>query len=122
MHLYYQNATDLPSLLEPRLKESGFDRIDVSNSTDMKFAGLGPLLSTFGPLLKNPASNPDATLITLFMTEANLPEAATRFEMNTKGMNILEVARFLPHRFSQPDPSDPVTLQPLLSKDPVRRF
>ena len=121
IHLYCQKATDQPSVLEPRLKESGFDRIDVSNIADEKYKSLEPLLSTFGRLLKSPASNPDATLINIFMDEANLPEEATSFDINALSTSMQKVARFLPHRFSQPDPSDPATLRPLFSTDPVRR-
>ena len=121
MQIYCLNATDLPSVLEPRLKERGFDRIDVSNIADEKYKSLVPLLSTFGPLLKSPASNPHATLITLFTTGANLPEEATDLDINDLRTNMQETARILPHRFSQPDPSDPATLRPLLSTDPVRR-
>ena len=121
MHLYCRDATDLPSLLEPRLKEHGFDRIDVSNIAYEDYEKLETSISNFGPLLKSPASNPHATLITLFMTGANLLEEAADFEMNTKGKNLLEMARFLPHRFTQPDLKDFGSLRPLVSTDSVRR-
>ena len=122
MDLYCRDATDLPSLLEPRLKESGFDRIDISNIAYEDYKSLETSILEFGPLLKSPASNPHATLITLFMTGANLPEEAAGFEMNTKWTNLLEMKRFLPHRFSQSDPKEPATMRPLVSKDPVRRY
>ena len=120
MHLYCREATDLPSLLEPRLKASGFDRIDISNIAYEDYKSLETSISKFGPLLKSPASNPHATLITLFTTGANLPEEAADYEMNTKWTNLREMARFLPHRFCQPDPKDSRTMRPLVSTDPVR--
>ena len=48
--------------------ERSFDRIEVSNVADLCFLGLEKTLESFGPLLKRPAVNPHATLITLLMT------------------------------------------------------
>lgn len=48
--------------------ERYFDRIEVSNVADLCFLGLEKTLRSFGPLLKHPAVNPHATLITMFMT------------------------------------------------------
>ena len=123
MHLYCLNATELPSVLEPRLKESAFDRIEVSNIADENYIGLDKSLSKFGPLLKSPTSNPHATLITLFMNAAHLAEQASGLDINMRRTNMLKVSQFLPYRLSQqPDPKDPAALRSLAAMDLVRDY
>lgn len=64
------DARKLPPALADSRKKHGltrFDRIDVSNITDLCWVGLPDTLSLLGPLLKLPSENPHATLLSLFL-------------------------------------------------------
>ncbi|KAJ1324714.1 DUF4470 domain-containing protein [Microdochium nivale] len=63
-HLLQVNAIELPSLIG---SSELFDRIEVSNISDCRYAGPHLTVGVMGPLLKSVATNPHATLITLFM-------------------------------------------------------
>lgn len=123
MHLYCLDATKLPLVLEPRLKQSGFDRIEVANIADEDYIGLDASLSTFGPLLKSPMSNPHATLITLIMNTVNQAARDLVLDVDIQNTYIPKVTQFLGYRPSQKaDLNDPETLRFLTAIDLVRDY
>ena len=85
--LYSLDAATLPSTFSVQVQTMGFDRIEVSNIADEGFLGLLRTLQTFGPLLKRPNHNPNASLITLFL---NACEIADREMGNDANKAILE--------------------------------
>ena len=123
MHLYCVDATELPSVLEARLKQSAFDRIEVANIADENYIGLDASLSIFGPLLKSPTSNPHATLITLFMNTVHQAAQDIVRDIDIIGTYIPMVTQFLGFRPSQePDLNDPAVLRSLTAIDLVRDY
>ncbi|TVY40387.1 hypothetical protein LSUB1_G002857 [Lachnellula subtilissima] len=62
------NALKLPETIKIcGVGKHSFDRIEVSNITDMAYLGPHQTLITFGPLLKIKLQNTHATLLTLFL-------------------------------------------------------
>ena len=73
-HLYCLDAADLPFHLNNNIEKMSFDRVEVANIVDMPYLGLKKTLQTCGSLLKQPAENPHATLIALFMNAIHFAE------------------------------------------------
>lgn len=67
--LFHVDAVALPGVLGTKLgcKTIQFDRIDVSNITDVGYLGPEVPVTILGPLLKSHAANPWATLISLHL-------------------------------------------------------
>ena len=59
-------AVDARSLIANDFLYGSFDRVDVSNLTDLAWVGLEGVLS-LGQLLKSKSENPHATIISLFL-------------------------------------------------------
>ena len=122
MHLYCLDATELPSVLEIRLQQSAFDRIEVSNIADDDYIGLEASLSTFGPLLKSPTSNPHATLITLFMNTVQTAARDLVSKIDIRETYVPKVTKFLRYRPSPKSDNDPKTVRWLTAIDLVRDY
>jgi hypothetical protein len=89
---------------------TSFDRIDVSNITDLCWLGLHGTLNSVGQLLKSRDENPHAALISLFLNyhvDAELYQPSSQVELM---MRVLEAIRLLPTKTPPPrgdfDPVD----------------
>lgn len=93
-YLFQVDATKLPALLRtnPGNKIIQFDRIEVSNITDLGYLGPEVTVTTFGPLLKPHAVNPRATLITLFL---NAVGKTQQHQPMPERMNMMKTAMSL---------------------------
>ncbi|KAF6236092.1 hypothetical protein HO173_005720 [Letharia columbiana] len=123
MDMYCVNATELPSLLDDRLKESAFDRIEISNIADANYIGLEKSLSTFGPLLKNRKQSSHATLITLFMNAAEQAAQARGYDIEAMMTGMQKISQFLPSKLpANQNPYNPAALRASAAKDLVRDY
>lgn len=123
MHVYSVNATELPSVVDQRLKDSGFDRIEISNVADTFYIGLEKSLSTFGPMLKTPKQNSHATLITLFMNAAQQAQQARGYDIEAVMTGMQKVSQFLPYKITATqNQHDPAALRFMAAKDLVRDY
>ncbi|CAA7262883.1 unnamed protein product [Cyclocybe aegerita] len=85
--------TTLPKLLK-NISPQKFDRVDVSNTSDICYIGIEGTLSILGDLLKPCKQNPHATLITLFLNyvmEASIPVETQRRTMRQNMKTIVSL-------------------------------
>ncbi|KAK9443069.1 MYND finger family protein [Metarhizium brunneum] len=94
-HLCSLDAAALPQHLDVMR----FDRIETSNIADTPYLGPERCVSLLGTLLKEPQTNPHATLITLFMNA--VPETVTkRDEYASLREELSHVTKYLTPSFS----------------------
>ncbi|KAF5361312.1 hypothetical protein D9758_010291 [Tetrapyrgos nigripes] len=67
-----------------------FDRIEVSNATDLQYAGVKPMLEAWGPFLKTKKANQHASLIGLFMNWAWSKGAKAVVDNRANAGNIIK--------------------------------
>ena len=114
--LYESDALDFCSRISRAVPaENRFDRIEVSNIGDVGYIGLGDVLGNFGPLLKWPSENPNATLITLIMNATHVAEQCRGWEW-TSGQVPRQMARVMRYL-----PFNPITT-PGYHPEYVKRF
>ncbi|CZR65732.1 uncharacterized protein PAC_15632 [Phialocephala subalpina] len=94
--LFQVDARALPNMVRDiGLPDTRFDRIEVSNITDLCHLGPAATLSTFGPMLKRKAQNPHATLLTLFINAVH--ESITPLdEIGGLQADLKKVMRYIP--------------------------
>ncbi|KAI9714053.1 MAG: hypothetical protein M1812_006500 [Candelaria pacifica] len=123
MHVYSVNAINLPSFLDDCLKDSAFDRIEISNIADANYIGLEKSLSTFGPLLKTPKQNSHAILITLFMNAVEQAKRARGYDIEAMMTGMQKVSQFLPYPLPTSQNScDPAALRASAARDIVQDY
>ncbi|KAL2815217.1 hypothetical protein BDW59DRAFT_166890 [Aspergillus cavernicola] len=94
--LYHCDATALADRLPP----DPFDRIEVSNIADNNWLGIKETLGITLPLLRTPAQNPHATLITLFMsaTSCTMPQERVQSEISPDSPTFKLLLKYIPFK------------------------
>ncbi|KAF8860575.1 hypothetical protein BDZ45DRAFT_619601 [Acephala macrosclerotiorum] len=120
--LFQLDARALPSMIkEIGLPDNRFDRIEVSNITDLCHLGPAATLSTFGPMLKRKAQNPYATLITLFINAVH--EVITPLdEAGNMQADLKKVMRYIPIHNERLDTTSPQFYKVLEARMMFRDF
>jgi hypothetical protein len=93
----------------------------VSNICDRPYVGLASTIGIFSPLLQEPAVNPHATLITLFINavEEEFRNSGEEYDMKIMRRELSLVSKYLPHRPNL-NMNDPYILKFSFAKPLVR--
>ncbi|KAF3070952.1 hypothetical protein GL218_00779 [Daldinia childiae] len=89
--LFNVNATELIQRL--MFEEGSYDRIEASNISDKCWLGTRETLRHLSPLLKTPAENPHATLITVYLNA--VMETVRGSDQEGKGLDIARIRKYL---------------------------
>ncbi|KAI1655761.1 hypothetical protein F4813DRAFT_153019 [Daldinia decipiens] len=89
--LFNLNATELTQCL--MLDEGLYDRIEASNISDTCWLGTRETLRCLSPLLKSPAKNPHATLITVYINA--VMETARGSDREKEALDITRIRKYL---------------------------
>ncbi|EEA24163.1 hypothetical protein TMatcc_007239 [Talaromyces marneffei ATCC 18224] len=92
---FCMDALDLPNRIEELDEERLYDRIELANIADRAYLGPIHTIGLYGPLLKHPAQNPEATLITLFLN-ASHEESNLKEQQENMAKSFETLQQFLP--------------------------
>ncbi|KAL3461958.1 hypothetical protein BJX64DRAFT_288910 [Aspergillus heterothallicus] len=118
--LFQKDVSALPDVLKPE----SFARIDVSNISDCGWLGIRHTLYYIVPLLQNPATNPHATLITLFMNavDETMTDEENFREIQPNTASSRRLLRYLPPSGGIMSEYDPKLIKFNMARDLVTKY